>query len=365
MIEVCTLQRGFDLPTSQRVPGPVTLVTSSGPSDTHNEFKVRAPGVVTGRSGSIGNVFFIERDFWPLNTTLYVKDFHGNDPKFIWYLLQLFDLSRFSTGTGVPTLNRNDVHKEVVSVPQSLDEQKRIVAILDEAFEGIDRARANAEANLSDAQELFDNSLQVVFSRVRASSPAMTLSEAALSFGRGKSRHRPRNDPKLYGGNYPFVQTGEIRNSDGIVKSHSQTYNDLGLAQSKLWPAGTVCITIAANIAETAILGFPACFPDSIIGMVCNPAKSTPEYTELMLRYFSTDLKAQGKGSAQDNINLATFEQTKFPFPALAEQERTVNQLSGIAQERRNLEVHFLSVLSDLNGLRQSLLQKAFSGELT
>ncbi|MBL9064654.1 restriction endonuclease subunit S, partial [Tabrizicola sp.] len=145
----------------------------------------------------------------------------------------------------------------------------------------------------------------------------------------------------------------------------SQTYNDFGLAQSKLWPEGTVCITIAANIAETAILGFPACFPDSIIGMVCDPEKVRAEYIELMLRYFAADLKEQGKGSAQDNINLATFEQSFFPIPGIAEQARIVEQLSEIAQERRNLEAHFIEVLNSLDTLRQSLLQKTFSGELT
>src|SRR6266568_690687 len=84
--------------------------------------------------------------------------------------------------------------------------------------------------------------------------------------GRGKSRHRPRNAQFLYGGPHPFIQTGEIKHADLYVTTYTQTYSDEGLAQSKLWPAGTLCITIAANIAETAFLGFDACFPDSIVG---------------------------------------------------------------------------------------------------
>jgi len=160
--EVGTLQRGFDLPAPLRTSGPFPLVTSSGPTDTHNEAKVKGPGVATGRSGSIGNVFFVDDDFWPLNTTLYVKDFHGNYPRFVYYLLQLIDLSRFATGTGVPTLNRNDVHGELVALPP-LDEQQRIVAVLDEAFEGLSRARAHAEANLQNARELFDSATSCIF----------------------------------------------------------------------------------------------------------------------------------------------------------------------------------------------------------
>jgi type I restriction enzyme, S subunit len=106
--EFCTLQRGFDLPTQDRKAGRFPLVSSSGISDTHTEAPVLAPGVVTGRSGSIGNVFYIEDSFWPLNTTLYVRDFHGNSPRFVYYMLIAFDLKKYAGGTGVPTLNRNN-----------------------------------------------------------------------------------------------------------------------------------------------------------------------------------------------------------------------------------------------------------------
>jgi type I restriction enzyme, S subunit len=164
LVDVATLQRGFDLPTQDRVSGDVPLVTSSGISDTHNKSAVRGPGVATGRSGSVGNVFFVEKDFWPLNTVLYVKDFHGNDPRFVFYLLKKFDLKQYASGSGVPTLNRNFVHDEPVSVPP-LAEQKRIVGILDEAFEGIATAKANAEENLQNARALFESHLQAVFTQ--------------------------------------------------------------------------------------------------------------------------------------------------------------------------------------------------------
>lgn len=158
LVDVATLQRGFDLPTKNRVSGDVPLVTSSGISDTHNRSAVRGPGVATGRSGSIGNVFFINEDYWPLNTVLYVKDFHGNDPRFVFHLLKNFDLKRFASGSGVPTLNRNFVHDELVNVPP-LSEQQRIVGILDEAFAGIATAKANAEKNLQNARALFESGI--------------------------------------------------------------------------------------------------------------------------------------------------------------------------------------------------------------
>lgn len=129
--DLCVLQRGFDLPKSKRTPGPYPLIASNGPIDTHNEYRVTAPGVVTGRSGSIGNVVYVANDFWPLNTTLYVKDFKKNNPRFVYYFLQHFKLGSYASGTGVPTLNRNDVHSVSIKYPSTTAQQERIVAVLD------------------------------------------------------------------------------------------------------------------------------------------------------------------------------------------------------------------------------------------
>lgn len=109
---------------------------------------------------------------------------------------------------------------------------------------------------------------------------------------RGRSSHRPRNDPRLYGGPYPFVQTGDIRRSGGTIRRHSQTYSDVGLAQSRLWPAGTLCITIAANIAETAILTYPACFPDSVVGFVNDGASVLTRYVQVSLHALKQRLRS-------------------------------------------------------------------------
>lgn len=289
-------------------------------------------------------------------------------PEFVYYLTlspqfrgQLLALS---SGTTVPIVNKGRFNSIKLLLPP-INVQKRIVAVLDQAFAALDRARAHAEANLADALELFDNALMATFDELLATAEMITLSEAADDFSRGKSRHRPRNDPKLYDGDYPFIQTGDIRRSEGAIREYSQTYNEAGLAQSKLWPVGTVCITIAANIAETGVLEFEACFPDSVIGMVPTPGRANAYYVEYMLRYFAKDLKLQGKGSAQDNINLATFESAKFPFPPLEQQMAVVDKLDSLATEVASLRSNYRRTLTDLANLRQSLLQKAFSGELT
>ena len=111
------LKRGYDLPKEKRLNGPYPLVSSSGVSDRHSEAMVRAPGVVTGRYGTIGQVFFVDQDFWPLNTTLYVRDFKGNDPKFISYFLKTLDFFAYSDKAAVPGVNRNHLHEASVSLP--------------------------------------------------------------------------------------------------------------------------------------------------------------------------------------------------------------------------------------------------------
>ena len=127
--EVAPLQRGFDLPTSQIRPGQYPVVYSNGVLDHHCQFMVKGPGVVTGRSGTLGRVQFVEEDYWPHNTSLWVTSFCGNDPKFIYYLYNYIGLDRFRSGSGVPTLNRNDVHQHLVACPP-VGEQRAIVEVL-------------------------------------------------------------------------------------------------------------------------------------------------------------------------------------------------------------------------------------------
>ncbi len=164
--EVATLQRGFDLPQQNRKLGNIPIISSSGKTDTHNEARVTAPGVVTGRYGTIGQVFFIEEDFFPLNTTLWVKDFHGNEPHFVYYLLKTLDFQQFNDKSSVPGINRNHVHLYKVYLPP-LETQKKIAFILgalDDKIELNRRTNATLEAM---AQTLF-KSWFVNFDVVRA-----------------------------------------------------------------------------------------------------------------------------------------------------------------------------------------------------
>ena len=148
------------------------------------------------------------------------------------------------------------------------------------------------------------------------------------SVARGKSRHRPRNDPQLYGGPYPFVQTGDVKAAPFYLHEFDQTYNEKGLAQSKLWPPGTLCITIAANIADTAILAMPACFPDSIIGFTADPEKSDAKYVKYCLDTYKQRIQAISQGTTQDNLSVEKLLSFRFRIPGCATQKKIAAVLS-------------------------------------
>ncbi|SFI30315.1 restriction endonuclease subunit S [Nitrosomonas sp. Nm34] len=181
---------------------------------------------------------------------------------------------------------------------------------------------------------------------------------------RGKSKHRPRNDSRLYGGPYPFIQTGDIAQSGGIIITHSQTYSEFGLAQSKLWPSGTVCITIAANIADTAILTYPACFPDSVVGFINNPEKCLPEFIKWSIDVMSKKIKSFAPATAQKNINLAILNDLEFPCPSIDEQKEIVRRVEALFAYADRLEARYTTARTQVEKLTPALLAKAFRGEL-
>lgn len=148
------------------------------------------------------------------------------------------------------------------------------------------------------------------------------------TFKRGKSKHRPRNDEKLFeNGSYPLIQTGEVKESSLFIDKHTQTYNEFGLKQSKLWDKNTLCITIAANIAETAILKYPMCFPDSIVGFNAYENESSELFMHYVFTYIKKSIQNSASGSIQDNINIDYLTKLKFKIPQKKYQDKIVDIL--------------------------------------
>ncbi|TOO94245.1 type I restriction endonuclease subunit S [Vibrio parahaemolyticus] len=266
------------------------------------------------------------------------------------------EIQAYENGAAQPNLSATDLKNFEIPLPP-LAEQKRIAAILDKA-DAIRQKRKQAI-------ELADEFLRSVFLDMFGDPVTNPKGWEVEKFGnvgsldRGKSKHRPRNDPKLLGGLHPLVQTGDVANSKGYLRSYTSTYSDFGLAQSKKWPAGTLCITIAANIAKTGILTFDACFPDSVVGFTPN-SKTTTEYVQAWISFLQKILEANAPESAQKNINLAILRDLNIPVPPVSEQ----NKFTMIV-EKVNSVLNRTRASKDSNEqLFDSLSQKAFSGQL-
>ena len=149
--------------------------------------------------------------------------------------------------------------------------------------------------------------------------PTKRLAELG-SLDRGRSQHRPRNAPELLGGPYPLIQTGEVANAGLYITGYSNTYSELGLKQSKIWKAGTLCITIAANIAQTSILTFDACFPDSVVGFIPGDSISAI-YMHYWFGFFQKILEEQAPQVAQKNINLKILSDLSVVVPNQEQQK--------------------------------------------
>ena len=173
---------------------------------------------------------------------------------------------------------------------------------------------------------------------------------------RGKSKHRPRDDEMLYGGVYPFIQTGDIKKAYLYINEYEKTYSNYGLSQSKLWKKGTLCITIAANIAETAILSMDACFPDSVIGWCSNNQLTNNLFIKYYFDYYKEQLKRLSVGGAQENLNLDKLEKIYFNIPSLQEQNNISNFLSKI-DERIQTQI---KIISDYKLLKNHIIKKVF-----
>lgn len=235
-----TLKRGFDLPQQKREDGQVPIFSSSGITGTHSTAMVKAPGVITGRYGTIGEVFYAAKDFWPLNTTLFVEDFHGNDAKFIYYFLKTLEWSKFTSASAVPGINRNTVHKEIASLPD-VETQRRIASTLSMFDEKI---KINTEINDNLQQQA-----QAIYSSMFIDNPDPAWSHGHLSdlitvkYG--------KDHKKLADGIYPVYGSGGIMryverplyNKESVLIPRKGTLNNVMYVNQPFWSVDTMFYT--------------------------------------------------------------------------------------------------------------------------
>ena len=180
---------------------------------------------------------------------------------------------------------------------------------------------------------------------------------------RGQSKHRPRNDERLFGGDYPFIQTGDVARAKKFVESHSKGLSEFGMQQSKLFPKGTLCITIAANIADTALLNYDCCFPDSVVGFNSYLGYDSNFLITYYVESIKNELEHYAPAIAQKNINLKILNIIPVPLPPLTEQEELLRKVDELLKAEEDA-LELLKMEDQIELLEKSILSKAFRGEL-
>lgn len=284
------------------------------------------------------------------------------DKKFIFwginkYLKEIEDTTSFVT---VKHISSNQIKNIEIPLPP-ITEQKQIVALLEKSISKINQAITLVIENIEKIKQLDESAFSQVFEKLLSDNVTKKKLVDIADVKRGKSKHRPRNDKRLYDGDYPLIQTGDIRNAGKFITQFSQTYNETGLAQSKLWEKGTVCLTIAANIGDVAILGIDACFPDSVVGIHSKTEDNI--YIYYFLKSIKKQLDEKSSASAQKNLSVEKLSDFYIPIPSLAKQQQIVSHLDQLTENNNKLLQHYQNKLQALQRLKNSVLESAFKGE--
>ena len=303
------------------------------PSGKWNAYNVSSKTITISEGGnSSGYINYITEPFWCGAHCYYLFDGPKNT-KYLYYALksQQERLFKIRSGACMPNIKKKDLGNFEFEFDFNEKIQIKIVSILDECNKTINNYKLELE--------LLDELVKARFVELFGDPVYNEKQWKVEQFGslgelkRGKSKHRPRNDPILLGGKYPLIQTGDISNSHTYIQTYKSTYSEEGLKQSKMWKAGTLCITIAANIAESAILTFDACFPDSVVGFLPND-KVNSIFIHHWLNFLQPILEENAPAVAQKNLNVATLEKVGVILPPLKLQNQFANFVKEVDKSR-------------------------------
>ena len=369
--------------------GKYPVYGSGGMMGRADDYLCEAGTTIVGRKGTINRPIFVTEPFWNIDTAFGVVPEEGLNPRYLYYFCVHFNFMPLDKSTGRPSLAKRDLLKIEMPVPP-LPEQERIVSRIEELFSQLDAGVETLKKTKAQLavyrqavlKEAFEGRLTIHIPIPMSLSLSWASGEEtktlpvipeewryiALKYlgdlGRGKSKHRPRNDPKLFvDGKYPFIQTGDVKASTNRVTTYTKQYGEFGLSQSKLWPKGTLCITIAANIAETAFLGIDACFPDSVVGFTPNDSVLA-EYIRYFVESQKIRLWAFAPATAQKNINLDTLENLIVPYCSIEEQRIVISEIESRMSVCESIEQAVDATLQQAEAMRQSILKDAFEGRL-
>ena len=335
--EIITLEYGRALPEASRLEGSVPVYGSNGPVGSHADHLIGERGIVVGRKGTAGSVHVTSGPFWPIDTTYYVRPRRDVDFDWLAAALRHADLGSLNEATGVPGLNRENAYRRPILVPPPY-EQRRIAEVLRAMDEAISSGREAADAARQVSQTMRHELLHVTVEGEIVDLPAdweVRPLEALATVERGKFSVRPRNDPRYFGGDTPFVQTGDITAAGDYLTRHTQTLNELGVTVSRVFPAGAIMTTIAANIGDFTITTYPVACPDSVVGIEAREGVH-PFWLYSVLSCFKVALDKAATQNAQKNINLQTLRPLLIPVPppcAMTELAETLEAAAATARK--------------------------------
>jgi type I restriction enzyme S subunit len=350
LAEVLTLQRGHDLPSQNRKPGKVPIIGSFGITGFHDAPKYKGPGVAIGRSGaSIGVATYCKLDYWPLNTCLFVTDFRGNDPRWIYYLLESIDFAGYNSGSAQPSLNRNYLTNIQVPLPP-LAEQRAIAEVLGALDDKIESNRR--------AVHLLD---EIMESEYGASSNNIGISanEVLTPILGGTPR---RNEDTYWNGGIPWASAKDVTANEGsVILRTVETITIEGVANSaaKVLPAGATVLTARGTVGAMARLGSPMSFNQTCYGLLPNEGVD-PLEVYWSMRQAVGELKRMSHGTVFDTITKATFTSLQLRLPHPEIRKKLCDRFRTFDGSLQN----FLRESEKLSELRDTVLPELLSGRL-
>lgn len=316
--------------------------------------KLKKGDIIVEKSGGsdkqpVGRAILFDLDgdfsFSNFTTALRIKDINIISPQYLHKILVAYYMrgetkAMQSNTTGIRNLDFTRYKTLAISIP-SASVQKSIVAELDKLNEILSKKREQLKELDCLAQAIFYDMFGDPI--LNEKGWEMVPFNYVGTFGRGVSKHRPRNAEELLGGTMPLIQTGDVARANMYITQYVSTYSELGVAQSKVWKPGTLCITIAATIGKCAILTFDACFPDSVVGFIAN-SKVRNEYIYYIFGCIQTILEENAPAVAQKNINLATLNALNIPLPPLNIQKKFADKISEIDKQKQKIKQSIIDV---------------------
>jgi restriction endonuclease S subunit len=327
--EFAPLQRGFDLPVSTIVDGEYPVVFSNGILKKHNSFKAKAPGVVTGRSGTIGNITWVDKDYWPHNTSLWVTNFFDNDPRYTFYFLQDFDVSRFASGSGVPTLNRNDVHAQLIHIPTDRNEQSKIATFLSAVDEKI--------TQLTQKHQLLSQYKQGMMQKLFGQQIRFKADDGS-EFEEWEEKQL--GDVCHFINGRAYKQTEWEKEGTPVIRLQNLTgsgkeyyYSTLNLPDHQYCYNNDLLYMWSATFGPIFWQGEKAIFHYHIWKVEVEPQQLDKQYMYYLLDEMTEKMKSGLNGSTMLHVTKQGMESTKKNLPSIEEQTKIANFLSAIDQK--------------------------------